>query len=282
LLRFIRNKLFLLALVTITTLVIMGVSASTNNGINSVSNVASVPLTPVQKFFSFTGQQINAAVSFFKDIKAIKRENEELKIKVQKLEKERDDLIEYREKIEELRKALNLKDRFQDYALTGANVIGKDPGNWFNVFRIDLGTRDGIHNDDAVVTASNGLVGRITSSNMTSSKVISLIDEDSIISGWISKPQGGPVIIRGDLSLKNEGLCRMDTIPVDMDVAVNDIVETSGLGGIFPKGIVIGKVREVKKTSSDLDRYAIIEPTVDFKRLEEVFVLKSKIDSGEV
>jgi len=260
----------------------MGVSASTSNGINRISNVASVPLSPLQKFFSFAGQQIDAAFSFFRDIKAIKQENEELKIKVQKLEKERDDLIEYKEKIEELREALKLKDRFQDYELVGANVIGKDPGNWFNVFKIDLGTKDGLRSDDAVVTASNALVGRVASTDLTSSKVISIIDENSIVSGWLSKPQGGPVIIRGDITLKDKGLCRMDTIPVDMDVAVNDVIETSGLGGIFPKGIVIGKVIEVKKTSSDLDRFAIIEPSVDFKRLQEVFVLKNKTDSGEV
>jgi rod shape-determining protein MreC len=68
----------------------------------------------------------------------------------------------------------------------------------------------------------------------------------------------------------------MDYIPVDVDVAVNDLIETSGLGGIYPKGIIIGKVVEIKKASSELNRYAIIQPTVDFKRLEEVYVLRNK------
>lgn len=281
-LRLFKNKLFLLAAITIVTLITMGVSASQNSRVNWVNNIASVPLTPVQEFFSYAGQRIDAALTFFKDIKAIKQENEELKIRVYELEKENRELLGYREKIKELKEALNLKDQFEDYDFAGANVIGKDMGNWFNVFRIDVGKKDGVHNDYPVVTGNKGLVGRIAVSDLTSSKVISIIDEDSVVSGWISKPQGGPVIVRGDFDLKDKGLLRMDRIPVDVDVAVNDVIETSGLGGIYPKGIVIGKVKEVKKTNSELSRYAIIEPAVDFKRLEEVFVLKQRNKIDEV
>jgi len=260
----------------------MGVSARQDSGINWINNIVSVPLTPVQKAFSFASRRIDAALTFFNDIKAIKQENEELKIKVKELEKERNDLLEYREKIKVLKEALNLKEQFEDYELTGANVIGKDQGNWFNIFKIDRGKKDGIASDYAVVTATKGLVGRISTVDLTSSKVVSIIDEDSVVSGWISKPQGGPVVVRGDLTLKEKGLCRMDTIPVDVDVAVNDVIETSGLGGIYPKGIIIGKVKEVKKTNSELNRYAIIEPAVDFKRLEEVFVLKHRNNVDEI
>jgi len=84
------------------------------------------------------------------------------------------------------------------------------------------------------------------------------------------------VFVKGDLQLKNQGLCRLDNIFPDMDIAVGDTIETSGLGGIYPKGIIIGKVKEVRRKTNDLNRYAIIEPAVDFKRLEEVFVLESK------
>ena len=275
-LRLLKNKLFLLILVTIIFFIIMGVSANKDSKVNWINNVASVPMSPVQKFFSSLSQRIEAGLSFFKDIKAIKEENEFLSIKVNDLEKENRELLAYREKNEELREALKLKDRFSDYELIGANVIAKDPGNWFNVFKIDVGRKDGIVNDLPVLTSTRGLVGRILVSDVTSSKVVTVIDEDSVVSGWISKAGGGPVRVRGELSLKNQGLCRMDYIPVDVDVEVGDVIETSGLGGIYPKGILIGKVKEVRKTSSDLNRYAIVEPVVDLKRLEEVFVLKSK------
>ena len=278
-LRLFQNKFFLMAAITLAVLVVMGISAKQDSGVNRVGNLVSIPLSPIQKFLSSAGQKIEAGLSFFKDINAIKEENEYLKIKINELEKERRELLEYREKIEELKKALNLKDRFDDYELIGANVIAKDPGNWFNIFKIDIGSKDGIMCDFPVLTAANGLVGRVMTADYTSSKIITIIDADSIVSGWISKAGGGPVRVKGDIALKDEGLCRMDYIPTDVNVEVGDIVETSGLGGIYPKGIVIGEVKEVRKTSGDLNRYAIIKPVVDFKRLGEVFVLKNRSET---
>lgn len=279
-LRLFRNKLFLFILITLTLFILMGVTANQNSEVNWISNIISVPMSPIQKFFSFLGQKVESGLSFFKDINATKQENEYLRMRINELEKENRELLGYRKKNEELREALKLKDRFDDYDLIGANVIAKDPGNWFDVFKIDAGSKDGIVNDLPVLTGAKGLVGRVMATDLTSSKVITIIDEDSVVSGWISKAGGGPVRVRGDLTLKNEGLCRMDYIPVDVDVEVGDVIETSGLGGIYPKGILIGRVKEVRKTSSDLSRYAVIEPETDFKRLEEVFILKNRNKTG--
>jgi rod shape-determining protein MreC len=281
LLRLFRNKALLLVLFTIIMLILIGFSSSQNSKINRINNLVSVPLTPIQRFFSYVGQRIDSGLSFLRDMKLIRLENEELKIRINELEKENRELLDYKEKNEQLRKALNLKDRFDDYEIIGGNVIAKDPGNWFNIFKIDVGERDGVMNDLPVLSTGKSLVGRIMATDITSSKVITIIDEDSVLSGWISKAGGGPVRIRGDLALKEQGLCRMDYIPVDVNVEVGDVIETSGLGGIYPKGIVIGKVKEVRTASSELDRYAVIEPSTDFKRIEEVFVLKKKaVDFG--
>jgi len=271
----IKNKVFLFILITVVLLVTIALTANRYSKLNWMGNILSVPLSPIQKLFSFAGQKIEGAVSFFKDIEAIKTENEELRKRVSELERENRELEGFREKNEELRKALNLKDRFAEYDIIGSNVIAKDAGNWFNIFRIDVGTRDGIKADMPVVTNSRGLVGRILTTDVTSSKVISIIDEDSQVAGWISN-SGGHVIVRGDITLKDEGLCRMDYIAGNIDVKVGDTIETSGLGGIYPKGIVIGKVKEIRMINSEFNRYAIIEPAVDFKGLEEVYVLKNK------
>lgn len=276
-----KNRIFLLLLVTLLIFVFIVATSSRDSKLNWINNILSVPLSPVQRFFTFAGQKINEAFSFFRDIEAIKRENEELKLKVHNLEEENRELIGYREKIKELREALKLKDIFEDYEIIGANIISRDVGNWSNIFRIDIGSKDGIGIDFPVITSSKGLVGRIMVTDITSSKVVTIIEENSAVAGWIART-GGHVIVRGDMSLKDQGLCRMDYIPVDVDVEVGDVVETSGLGGIFPKGIVIGKVVQVNKTSNELDRYAIIEPAADFKRLEEVFVLKSKVNNDSI
>lgn len=279
-LRIFKSKVFILALISILCLILIGITTRRQGGANWLSNSISVPLTPVQSFFSSVGRGIDESFGFLRDVRALRQENTDLKSKVAELENENRELLTYRDKISELREALKLKDEFENYELIGANITAKDAGNWFNVFRIDIGVNDGIDVSTGaeypVLSSTKGLVGRVLTTDMSSSKVISLIDGDSSVSGWIAKPGGGNVIVKGDLSLKEKGLCRMDYIPVEVDVAVNDVIETSGLGGIYPKGIIIGKVIEIKQTNSELSRYAIIQPAVDFKKLEEVYALKSK------
>ncbi|MFZ5990083.1 MAG: rod shape-determining protein MreC [Bacillota bacterium] len=273
-LRLIKSKLFILLAVTVAILVIMGLSSKQDSKINYAGNVFSVVLSPFQEFINYLGGQIDGASGYLKDTKVLREENETLKAQIDKLEKEIKDLSDYREKNKELREALNIKDQFSDFDFLGANIIGKDMGNWFNVFTIDRGVQDGIGNNFAVIT-SKGLVGRVIGTDLISSKVISIIDEGSTVSARISKTRD-LVVVKGDLKLKDEGLCRLDYIPPDVDVSVGDKIETSGLGGIYPKGIIIGEIKEVRRRSSELNRYAIIKPAVDFKRLEEVLILVSK------
>jgi len=277
--RLFKNKLFLLILVSVILLTIIGISSSNKDAFSLIRNVVTVPLTPLQKFFTSIGERIEYFFSTFEEIKNLKAENERLKIRVNELEKENRELLVYKEKNDELREALKLKSQFEEYELIGANVIAKEPGNWFDVFKIDVGTRDGIDVDYPVITSTKGLVGRVVSCDLTSSKVISIIDEDSVVSCWLSKPEGGHVIVRGDIALKEQGLCYMNNIPASIDIAVDDVIETSGLGGIYPKGILVGRVKEIRRAGSNMDRYVIIEPEVDFQRLQEVFVLKKKDDS---
>lgn len=268
-----KKKGFVLIFVTVVLILVIGVASSFRSTAGFLANILSVPLTPVQKLFTSIGQKVDEFVSFFKDTKAIKDENETLKILVAQMQDNNRELDSLRKENEELREALNLKERFSDYTIIGANVIAKDPGNWFDVFKVDAGTKDGIKINHPVVSNATGLVGRVLEVQLTSSKILSIIDEDSVIDGWIEKDGGGSVRVLGDLSLKDSGLCKMDYIPLDVDVSVGDVIETSGLGGLYPKGIVIGTVIEIKNAGDEYGRYAIIKPAVDFKKLQEVFIL---------
>lgn len=261
-------------MVALVLLVIMGVSAKKDSKLHYIGDVISVPLSPVQNFFSFLGEKVQGSLTYFQDTKALKKENDELKAKVDKLEDENRTLQRYAEENKSLREALNLKDQFKDYDYVGGNIIAKDLGNWFNIFTIDRGGNDGVTVDSPVIT-SKGLVGSVTETAPLTAKVLSIIDVDSTVSAIIAKT-GDVVKVSGDLNLKNQGLCRMDYIPLGLDLEVGDQVQTSGVGGIYPRGILIGKVKQVIQANNELNRYAIIEPAVDFKRLQEVFVLKSK------
>jgi len=276
LLRLFKSKWFIVSLATIVLLIVIGVSAGKSSRLTWLRNILNVPLKPVQSIFTSAGRKMEDLFAYFQDIDALREENEALRAEVEELRRQNREYAELKEKNDELRQALNLKSEFADYTITGANIIAVEPGNWFSVFKVDVGEQDGIRADFPVVTGSRGLVGRVLYADKSTSNIQTIIDEESAVSGWIAKPGGGHAIVKGDLQLKEEGLCKLIYIPIEVDVEVGDIIETSGVGGIYPKGIEIGKVIEVRKTNSELDRYAIIQPTADFRRLEEVFILKSE------
>lgn len=273
-LRLFKSKWIIIIVVTLAMLIVIALSANSSSRVNWLGNAVSIPLAPAQGFFSFLGEKIQGSLSLFKDIKVVREENEGLKAQIDKLEKEKRELERYRQEIKELRDVLDFRDQYHDYDFLGVNIIAKDPGNWFHVFTIDRGGKDGIKPDFPVITG-RGLVGRVSTVWPLSSKVISVIDEDSTVSAIISKTRDY-VLVKGDITLKSQGLCKLEYIPADIDVTVGDTVETSGIGGIFPKGIIIGTIKEVKGNDSSFSKYAIIAPAVDFKRLEEVVVLKSR------
>lgn len=277
--RLFKSKVFILILTTIVLFVVMGVTARENSKLNWFGNLFNSAISPIQKAFSVSAQKVGSTFSFLQDSKALKEENEKLKDRVEELEKANERLQGLKDKNEELKKVVNLKDQFSDFEFLGSNIISMDAGNWFNTFGIDRGSTDGIETKDTVI-ASEGLVGRITTVGPISSKVMSIIDVDSTVSARLTK-SSKYVLVKGDINLKDKGFCRMDSIPADVDVSVGDSVETSGIGGIYPKGITIGKVVEVRQVNSELNRYAIIEPVVDFEKLESVFVLKNKSNTKD-
>ncbi|HEY9060318.1 MAG TPA: rod shape-determining protein MreC [Pseudobacteroides sp.] len=273
-LRLLKKKPFLLLIVTLVLFIVMGVTSQTNSKLSWFSNLFNTIVSPVQNVLSFSGSKVDRTLSFFNDNKAIREENDKLKERVVQLEKEVEGLKELKTKNDLLIEALNLKNQLKEFDYISSNIIAKDAGNWFNVFTIDKGSNNQV-NKDSVVVASKGLVGRVLVSGPISAKVISVIDIDSTVSARLTKTRD-LVEVKGDISLRDQGLCKMYNISPGIDIAVGDSVETSGIGGIFPKGITIGKVKEIRQINNELDRYAIIEPVVDFRRLEDVFVLRSK------
>lgn len=275
---FIRNKWFLLASICITLLIITGLSKSFPAVSETIGRYVSVPFAPVQKVLTIGANKIEGITSFFRDISEVRKENADLKLKVDELENENRELKEFRFENKELRKALNIKDQFASFEPLGANIIAKNAGNWFDTFIIDRGNNDGIKKDFPVIT-SDGLVGRVTEPNTISSKVETLIDRNTVISARISQ-KGDLVRVKGDIEYRDQGLCIMDRIPPEADVVVGDLIETSGIGGIYPRGILIGTVKEIRKSDDDINRYAIIQPKVDFKKLNTVFILKNTSEAG--
>ena len=190
-----------------------------------------------------------------------------LRHRVRELEKELVEAEEIRLENERLRHLLGFKQKFRQSSIP-ALVIGRDPNNWSSVIFIDKGEDDGIVKD-MVVISGQGLVGRVREQGKTMAKVMLINDIDSKIGAVIQKNRE-----QGLLVGTPEGKCKLIYLSLDSDIGEGDKVLTSGMGGIYPKGIWIGKVEEVAKQKGRLYKYAIVKPSSELSKLEEVLCIK--------
>ena len=223
--RLFENKVFVIILVVLLLFVLAALTAGEDSKLNVVRNILSVPLNPLQKGIKTAGDKIKDTINFFRDVRKAREENIELKRKLSEAERELEKVYRLEKENENLKKLLSFKEQFAQ-EMVGCNVTSKDPGNWYEIFTIDRGSKDGISVNDPVINA-NGLVGRVSRVDLLSSKVVSIIDTESSVSARLSKSRD-LVILRGDAQLRTEGLCRR-CIPPDVEVSVGDKVETSGM-----------------------------------------------------
>ena len=281
----VKSRAFLLLVFTLLCIMMIVITSNNLGDLEWVSGAATAPLAPAQSFFSRMSDAVISNLAVFSNIDEVRVENEALKKRVDELEKENRELIAEKDRLAEIQGILNLKSKFVDYAFIGGNVITREAGNWFSVFKIDVGRNDGVSEDMPVVSSNMALIGRAIEVGPSTTKVITLIDEEFVVSGWIKSPGGGAVVVRGDITLKEQGLCKIDLIPEDTVVAPGDIIETSGIGGIFPREIEIGRVLSIRQTGNGLVRYAIVEPFSDLKRINEVFIVQGydeEMEAGAV
>ena len=280
-----KSRAFILLVFTFFCLVLIVLTSNEIGDFEWVGDAVSAPFAPLSSLADSIVSGINKNVRAFGDVEKIFNDNDELRARIEELERENRELSAYKDKLKTYQDALNLKGRFSDYKLIGGNVITRDVGNWFDVFKIDIGARSGITKDLPVVTSNMALIGRTISVSVNTSKVITLIDEECVLSGWVTGHGGGAVVVRGDLTLKEQGYCRIDMFANEFEVRPGDVVETSGIGGIFPRGIEIGTVLTVMQTGNGLMRYAVVEPFADIRRMDEVFILVgygNEMEAGEV
>jgi len=230
-------------------------------------------IIPFQKGVTYFGDWLRNGIDFAKNIRELERLNLELTTEVNQLRYENKLLALDKLELERLRELYDLDKRYADYPKIGARVIGKDPGNWYEVFIIDKGTRDGI-NVNMVVMAGNGLVGRIIEVGPNYAKVRSIIDDSSSVSAKVLRTSD-ICTVSGDKKLGDEGFCLIEYIQNDVNLIEGDEIVTSHLGDIYPPGILIGVVKSIEADPNKLSKSAILVPVVDFKHLEEVLVINS-------
>ncbi len=194
-------------------------------------------------------------------------ETERLRSENAQLKEQLVDHKELQQENERLRKLISFSAQRDEKMIT-AQVIGVDATSWFRSITIDRGSSDLIREGMAVVSAY-GVVGRVVTCTPHSSRILLLVDASSKLSTLIERTRAR-AICRGDGDSIN-----LDYLPLTDDVQVGDLLVTSGLGGGFPKGLIVGTVSRVDKRGYDMFQTVKVEPAVDFEHLEEVLVIAS-------
>ena len=229
-------------------------------------------VTPAQGFFSGLADSANDYLRRLKlrsnleyEYNQILAQNEQMVYQVLRTEELENENLR-------LRDLLGLRESYIDKGPLAAKVISSEPGNWFSTFTLNRGSRDGVQENMAVINAS-GLIGQVSEVFPTSCKVITIIDSNTSIACLIesSRDQG---IVKGALLIDGQPLCRMYYLPNNSVPRPGDTVVTSGEGEEFPKGLVLGTVRESTRYMEENKNYIVVEPTADFQHIEEVIILR--------
>lgn len=233
-------------------------------------------LAPVQGFVQGVSDRFKGMLAGIVELQELREENQRLREELERREFVYSLLLEVRAENTRLLKLINFKETIPQYDTLAARIIAREPGNWYNTVTINKGTRDGVQVNMPVIT-HGGLVGRVSSVTIRQAEVLLLLDQRSAVGGMLQRTREMG-IVRGFAG--EEETLRMIYLPRDAEVQIGDNVVTSGLGGIFPKGLLIGTVAEVKTEEYGLAQYAVIEAAADFEHLEEVLVILSSQDEG--
>ncbi len=228
-------------------------------------------LLVVSPFIKVTAATIHGVTSIWQDyvdLRTLREENKRLQFEASTLKRRLDQLQEQALETQRLQRLLAMRDNSQAEFLT-ARVIGKDATNWFKTILLDCGSMEGVRRNQPVL-APNGLVGRVVEVTPTSARVQLFTDPVSAVGGLIQRTR-----VTGIVSGNLGAGARVRYLPLMGDVVVGEEVVTSGMGGVFPKGIPIGRIATVERKSGVLFQEATLTPAVDLSRLEEVLILKT-------
>ncbi|NLZ82929.1 MAG: rod shape-determining protein MreC [Clostridiales bacterium] len=252
-------------------ILLIGISFRYKEQLAPVRAAVGTVFTPMQKGINIVGRFISDKTDNFRNINELLDENEALKEQINVLEYENKMLLQDKYELDGLRDLYELDKKYLDYPKVAARVISKDTSNWYSVFTIDKGTKDGLKKDMNVL-AGNGLVGIITEANYNYSVVRSIIDDKSYVSAMFLKTSD-TCMIQGDLKLMDAGKIRVELISKDAEINDGYEVVTSHISPNFLQGILIGYVSDIELDSSNMTKTAYLTPAVDFEHLEEVLII---------
>lgn len=273
-----RSRYILLGL-TLLCVFLIGVSSLRDGIMDPLRTGVGYLLVPIQSGVNAVGAGIYKDLADYGKLKTALSEKEELEQRVGELIEENNRLQAGQQELNRLRELYQLDQEYMQYETIGARVIAKDSGDWFQVFRINKGSEDGVQVDSNVI-AGGGLIGIVTDVGANYATVRSIIDDLSRVSA-MGLRTGDKCIVAGDLTLYRDGRLSITNITKDGDIQDGDQIVTSNISSKFLPGLLIGYAADVTIDSERLTKSGYLIPAADFDDLQEVLVIMETKETGD-
>lgn len=265
-----RSKYILIAL-TVFCVLLIGLTSVRDGWLSPLRTGVGYLLIPIQSGVNVAGSAIYDGIADASTLKKAQKENTELKGIIDQLTEENTRLQSEELELKRLRQLYSLDQQYGQYEKVGARVIAKDSSDWFQVFRINKGSKDGIAVDMNVV-AGGGLVGIVTDVGANYATVRSIIDDSSRVSA-MAMQSGDTCIVAGDLTLFKEGRLRITKVLKESDLKDGDKIVTSNISSVFLPGILVGYASDITNDTDNVTKSGYLVPAAEFDSLQEVLVL---------
>ena len=262
---------YILIVLTALCVLLIGITSLRDGVMDPLRTGVGYFLIPIQSGVNKVGTGIYNELTDFTRLKGALAENEKLKDEIARLTEDNSRLQAERSELERLRSLYQLDQVYMQYDKIGARVIARDSEKWFQVFRINKGSADGVRVDMNVM-ADGGLVGIVTDVGANYATVRSIIDDSSRVSAMPVDSEYS-CIVAGDLTQYEQGRLRITDFSKDEVVKDGDQIVTSNISTKFLPGILIGYAVDVTVDSEHLTQSGYLIPVVDFDNLQEVFVI---------
>ena len=253
---------------------IIGLGAAARDGrIGFVQNLSGIVKSPIQKVLSSAVNWFDSMYGYLYEYDSLMAENESLRSQLADAQKSARDGIEASEENTRLRKLLELREKHTDYVMESCKVVLWSSSNWSSAFTISKGSSSGIELGDAVITEYGAVVGQITELGSTWATVSTVIDVDMSVGAFVGATGNSGMVV-GEYSFMRDKKAKLTYLADGAQIFVGDDVLTSGSGGAFPAGLMIGTLTAVQTEAGGQIEYGIVEPQANLDSLVQVFVIK--------
>ncbi len=272
---YIRKNGIKVGIILLAVLLIIGMGAAARGGkISFLQNATGVLKAPMQKVLSSTVNWVNSIYGYLYEYDSLMAENESLRSQLADAQKSARDGIAASEENVRLRRLLELREQHTSYEMESAKVVLWSSSNWSSAFTISKGEDSGIELGDPVITEYGAVVGQVTELGKNWATVSTIIDIDMSVGAFVGVTGNSGMVV-GEYSYMKDKQAKLTFLADGAQIFVGDDVLTSGSGGAFPAGLMIGTLTAVQTEAGGQIEFGIVKPQCDLDSLVQVFIIKS-------